>query len=251
MRTVLWVRRKRMRRDQRRPGGRHAIRPTAPDARPADRSPPDLPPGFRPDPPGFPPDEQMTPTGVPHHADLFSLGDEPSPADVDEASFQALTEVHREALFGYVLRLVGGDDGQAQDIVKETFYRASQDPSRLVQRTSSVRPWLVLLARTVFQDGLRREPADAVGTRPAVPAATTVVRAMDSLSRVHREILIELFYRGTSLEEAAQAHAVPVDTVKSRLYYAMRALRVVLDQQVADRPDPAVPIRSEPDRRLL
>jgi RNA polymerase sigma-70 factor (ECF subfamily) len=45
----------------------------------------------------------------------------------------------------------------------------------------------------------------------------------------------ELFYRGVSLEEAAQVRGVPVETVKSSLYFAMRALRIVLDQQVADR----------------
>jgi RNA polymerase sigma-70 factor (ECF subfamily) len=64
-----------------------------------------------------------------------------------------------------------------------------------------------------------------------------VIRAFDELSGVHRDILIGLFYRGVSLEEAAEASSVPVETVKSRLYFAMRALRVVLDQHVADRHD--------------
>jgi RNA polymerase sigma-70 factor (ECF subfamily) len=231
MRTVLCVRRRTpMRRDPRRPGARHASTGQASDSRPADRSPPD---------------DQVTPTGVPHHADLFTPADEPSPADADEDSFRALIEQHREALYGYVLRLTGGDSAEAQDILKETFYRASQDPSRLGQRTSSVRPWLVLLARTVFQDGQRfqegqrSEPYESQAPPardPVAPTSTTVVRAMDNLSGVHREILIELFYRGTSLEEAAQARGIGVDTVKSRLYYAMRALRVVLDQQTPDRP---------------
>lgn len=181
----------------------------------------------------------MIHTGVPHHADLFTPADEPSPADADEESFRALIEQHREALYGYVLRLTGGDSLETQDIIEETFYRASQDPSRLGKRTSSVRPWLVLLARTVFQDGLRSDydGSQAPPARdPAVPTSTTVVRAMDNLSGMHREILIELFYRGTSLQEAAQARGIRVDTLKSRLYYAMRALRVVLDQQTSDRP---------------
>ena len=170
---------------------------------------------------------------IPHHADLFGPVHEPSLVGTDEDSFQALIEQHHEALFGYVLRLTGGDEADAECVVKETFYRASQEPSRLVQRTSSVRPWLVLLARTAFQDGRRAAPA---AEPPPVPR-TTVVRAMDHLSQVHRDILVELFYRGTSLEEAAEELDVDVDTVKSRLYFAMRALRVVLDQQVTDRPD--------------
>ena len=223
-----------MRRDRHRLGGRHATPNDAPDPRPADRSPPDAGPEF---PYGVPAD-QLTPAGVPHHADLFRPGVEPSAADVDEESFQRLIEQHSEALLGYVLRLTGGDEAEAESVVKETFYRAAQEPSRLVQRTSSVRPWLVLLARTAYQDGQRRAPAEAVAVpvRPQPSAETTVVRAMDNLSQVHREILVELFYRGISLEEAAHARGVGVDTVKSRLYYAMRALRIVLDQQVADGP---------------
>jgi RNA polymerase sigma-70 factor (ECF subfamily) len=211
MRSVLRAPRV-MRRDRGRPEGRHATPRQAPDPRPADRSPPP----------------------VPHHADLFTPGAAPSDVDVDEDSFETLIEQHREALDGYVFRLTGGDEVETDRIVKETFYRASQEPSRLVQRTSSVRPWLVLLARTAYQDGARSAaPADPA---PEVATETTVVRAMDNLSRMHREILVELFYRGTSLEEAAHARGIGVDTVKSRLYYAMRALRVVLDQQIADRP---------------
>jgi RNA polymerase sigma-70 factor (ECF subfamily) len=212
-----------MRRDRRGPIGRHANARQAYAGRPVDRSPPD--------------DDQVNPAGVPHHADLFSPGARKSAADADEESFRALTEQHREALMGYVLRLTDNDVAQAEDIVKETFYRASQEASRLTQRTSSVRPWLVLLARTVFSDEQRREPAAQAAERAGVPVATTVVRAMDNLSRVHREILVELFYRGTSLEEAAAARDVDVETIKSRLYYAMRALRIVLDQQASERPD--------------
>ncbi len=234
-----------MRRDRHRLGGRHATPNDAPDPRPADRSPPDAGPESR---YGVPAD-QLTPAGVPHHADLFGPGAEPSAADADEESFQTLIEQHSEALLGYVLRLTGGDEAEAESILKETFYRAAQEPSRLVQRTSSVRPWLVLLARTAYQDGQRQAPAEVAPApvRPQPSAETTVVRAMDNLSQVHREILVELFYRGTSLEEAALARGVGVDTVKSRLYYAMRALRIVLDQQVAD--GPVGPPRTGPPQR--
>jgi RNA polymerase sigma-70 factor (ECF subfamily) len=58
---------------------------------------------------------------------------------------------------------------------------------------------------------------------------------MAELSGTHRDILVELFYRGVSLEDAAADQGVPVDVVKSRLYHAMRALRALLDQQVGER----------------
>ncbi|WP_242624704.1 sigma factor-like helix-turn-helix DNA-binding protein [Krasilnikovia cinnamomea] len=70
----------------------------------------------------------------------------------------------------------------------------------------------------------------------SAPPGTTVLRALDELSATHRDVLVELFYRGDSLEEAAAARGVPVETVKSRLYFAMRALRAVLDRQLAGDP---------------
>lgn len=213
------------------------------------------------------------PGKLPLHSDLFA----PTPGSAAaraaqaraETAFESLVEPHRDALAAYVLRLTGGDEEAADKALKETFYRAAQDPSRYPQRASAVRPWLVLTARLVLRDGERFAPAghddrprDSVPERPSVarpattmserpsvaqPAttmserppvarpATTIVRAMDNLAAAHRDILVELFYRGISLEDAAAARGVPVETLKSRLYFAMSSLRAVLDQQVADR----------------
>ncbi|MFI5491468.1 hypothetical protein [Actinoplanes sp. NPDC051859] len=60
---------------------------------------------------------------------------------------------------------------------------------------------------------------------------TTIVRAIEDLAAAHREILIELFYQGVPLEAAAAARGLPVREVKSDLYFALRALRAVLDQR--------------------
>jgi RNA polymerase sigma-70 factor (ECF subfamily) len=186
----------------------------------------------------------------PLHADLFvpSPGSAASRAGEARAAavFDELVGPHRAALRTYVLRLTDDDEAATDSVVKETLYRAGQDPSRFPLRPSAVRPWLVLTAHAVLRDGERLAPAghddrpDASAPKERSPGTpTTVVRAMEELSGIHRDILVELFYRGVSLEEAAEIRGVPVETVKSRLYFAMRALRVVLDQQVADRhPEP-------------
>jgi RNA polymerase sigma-70 factor (ECF subfamily) len=188
------------------------------------------------------------------HADLFVPTPGSAAARAGEeratAAFERLVEPHREALRAYVLRLTEGDEAVAESILKETLYRVAQEPGRYPQRPSAVRPWLVLAARNVLRDGERHAPAghdDRPSSSrrrkersPAAPvatpiAATTIVAAMEDLSSVPRELLVELFYSGVSLEAAAADRGVPVETIKSRLYYAMRALRAVLDQQVADR----------------
>ena len=55
-----------------------------------------------------------------------------------------------------------------------------------------------------------------------------VLGAMDRLSAEHREVLVEMYYRGRTVNEAAKALRIPPGTVKSRSYHAMRALRAVL-----------------------
>ncbi|MFI7547086.1 sigma factor-like helix-turn-helix DNA-binding protein [Actinoplanes sp. NPDC049599] len=188
------------------------------------------------------------PRKPPLHADLFvpTPGSAAARAAQDRAAavFETLVRPHREALETYVLRLTDGDEAAAESLLKETLYHAAQDPSRFPQRASAVRPWLVLTARTILRDGVRtaghddRPPAPPPERAPGPQAATTIVRAMDDLATAHRDILVELFYEGVSLEDAAAARGVPVETLKSRLYFAMRSLRVVLDQHLAGRPDP-------------
>ena len=60
--------------------------------------------------------------------------------------------------------------------------------------------------------------------------AWTIAEALEQLSPVHRDVLVECFYHGHSVAEAAVVLGVPTGTVKSRTHYAVRALRLVLDE---------------------
>lgn len=194
------------------------------------------------------------PTRSPLHADLFAPAPGMAAARAAQEraadAFDALVAPHREALRAYVLRLTDGDEELAADVLKETLYRAAQDPARFPPRAAAVRPWLVLTARTVLRDGERSAPAGhddrrvvpverspspyPEATTPPIRSETTIVGAMEDLPATHREILIELFYRGVPLEAAAESRGVPVRDVKSSLYFALRALRTVLDRQAPD-----------------
>jgi RNA polymerase sigma-70 factor (ECF subfamily) len=58
-----------------------------------------------------------------------------------------------------------------------------------------------------------------------------VAEALSSLSRAHREVLTETVLRNRSVNEAADILGIPLDTVKTRVYYALRALRIVLEER--------------------
>jgi len=61
-----------------------------------------------------------------------------------------------------------------------------------------------------------------------------VMDALDTLSPEHRDVLVQLYYRGRSVAEAAKELGIPPGTVKSRSYYALRALRAVMAGKAAE-----------------
>ena len=59
---------------------------------------------------------------------------------------------------------------------------------------------------------------------------SAVSEAVSRLSPEHRAVLLECYYRGRSVAEAAERLGVPEGTVKSRTHYALRALRLALEE---------------------
>ncbi len=57
-----------------------------------------------------------------------------------------------------------------------------------------------------------------------------VADALTKLSEEHRAVLLECYYRGLPVAEAARHLGVPEGTVKSRTHYALRALRLALEE---------------------
>nr|WP_067475415.1 sigma-70 family RNA polymerase sigma factor [Actinomadura hibisca] len=162
----------------------------------------------------------------------------------DEGLLRALYGEHGGPLLGYVLRLTGGDRAQAEDVVQETLLRAWRHPEALAGRP--VRPWLFTVARNLVVDAHRarraRPPETGIDDRvAAIPAGAdeidraleswTVAEALAELSPQHRAVLVQTYYRGLSVAEAAKALGVPPGTVKSRTYYALRALKLALEER--------------------
>jgi RNA polymerase sigma-70 factor, ECF subfamily len=54
--------------------------------------------------------------------------------------------------------------------------------------------------------------------------------ALDRLTPEHRDVLGELYLRGNSVPQAAHALGIAPGTVKSRIYYALHALRLAIEE---------------------
>lgn len=158
----------------------------------------------------------------------------------DAHALARLHSEHGKALYGFLLGLTSGDRHRAEDLVQETLFRAWKHPEALESGHGSMRPWLYTVGRRLAIDARRAcrvRPAEvgpdaldahapAADDRTEQAVVVLDVRdALRSLSPEHRAVLVQIYFRGSSVCEAAQALGVPVGTVKSRTYYALRALR--------------------------
>ena len=120
--------------------------------------------------------------------------------------------------------------------------RAWRKPSVLDEEQGSARAWLFAVARRIVVDEWRSarsrreipvdEPpelaeADQVD---AMLDQSIVAEALDRLTPEHRAVIVECYYRGRTTAEAAEALHIPVGTVKSRTHYALRALRLAMQE---------------------
>jgi RNA polymerase sigma-70 factor (ECF subfamily) len=162
------------------------------------------------------------------------------PADTD-AAVRQLYSRHAQALRSYVLRFCP-DRAGADDIVQETFIRAWRHLPQLSADDRPVRPWLFRVARNLLIDADRAARSRPV-TVPAEPDEDArldsgldqvldrqlVSGALQHLSPAHQTVLVETFYHGGTLTTVARQLGIPPGTARSRLHYALRALRQQLE----------------------
>jgi RNA polymerase sigma-70 factor, ECF subfamily len=158
-------------------------------------------------------------------------------------ALRALYRAYGGELFGFAVNALG-ERGAAEELVQEVFTRAWRHAERYDPNRASVRTWLYQIARHAIID-LRRRAA----VRPALalhePSASQepvgdsieqamlgwqVATALERLSPDHRQMIRLAHLQGLTMREIAVHCDLPVGTVKSRTWYALRALRLVLEE---------------------
>ena len=159
-------------------------------------------------------------------------------------AMRSLYRIYGGELFGFANRSLG-DRGLAEEIVQEVFLRAWRHAGRYDPSRAAVRTWLYQIARHAIIDARRRasvrpslplhapSDADAGEGGPTIEQAMLgwqVVAALERLSPEHRQVIRLAHFQGLSMREIAERTGLPVGTVKSRTWYALRSLRLVLEE---------------------
>ncbi|ACQ78510.1 RNA polymerase, sigma-24 subunit, ECF subfamily [Beutenbergia cavernae DSM 12333] len=161
----------------------------------------------------------------------------------DEALLmRALHDAHAPALRRYVVAL-GVEGGGVDDVVQETLVRAWRKPEVLDETQRSARAWLFTVARHLVIDEhrtARRRHERPAWDPPDVAVDDEsdhlldqwlVADALAALTPEHRSVVVRAYYGGWSVAQIASAAGIPAGTVKSRLHYGLRALRLALQEK--------------------
>ncbi len=171
----------------------------------------------------------------------------------DAGAFEVLLRRHRAPVFAFLHRLVG-DRARAEDLLQEAWLKVVAAAPRWEER-ARFRTWLYAIARNLAVDDARRSAHRRVSTRPdpagdpppAVEglaadgpgpdreAESALLRpkleaALASLPEEQREVFVLREYAGVPFQEIGDITGTPVNTVKSRMRYALEGLRRALQE---------------------
>jgi RNA polymerase sigma-70 factor (ECF subfamily) len=159
----------------------------------------------------------------------------------DEAAFAELVERYQPRLHYYLRKMLHDPQG-TEDALQDIWLAVFRAVARLAD-VGAFRAWLYRIAhdRAVRQLRQRQQPCrsleevdptDAWAEQETFTAedAERIHAALHELAAEHREVLVLRYIEGMTYEEITRVVGSPVGTVRSRLHYAKRALRGVLER---------------------
>lgn len=159
-----------------------------------------------------------------------------------QAALQGLHDRHAPELWRFAVRLTR-DPQLAEDLVQESLLRAWRDPQLGARSDAQARAWLFTVVRNLVVDrwrsaASRHEVAGLDWVDPVTGDRTgevldrwLIADALGSLSADHRRVVAAAYYEGRTVAEIAVELSIPEGTVKSRLHYGLRSLRLALQEK--------------------
>lgn len=157
----------------------------------------------------------------------------------EPAAFDELIRRWHDPLWLYARRLTG-DDEAANEAVQDAWLRVLRGIAKL-REPAKLRAWLFGIARRVVMDRFRARYAEpallpiddhdvAIDEAPAEDIEL-LEKELASLPVLERDVLVLFYLRELSLNELVDVLAVPLGTVKSRLFRARQSLRRQLESK--------------------
>lgn len=159
-----------------------------------------------------------------------------------DALLRGIHERYSGMLRGFVIALPY-DVALADDVVQETLLRAWQNPDILTRPEPVVRAWLCTVARNLVTDDLRSARRRREVTVETMPEQAhdddterlferwVIAEALSTLPADHQAVISGAYHGGKSIAQLAADFGIPAGTVKSRLHYGLRALRLALQER--------------------
>ena len=170
-------------------------------------------------------------------------------AQGDKRALQTLYGRHSVRIFRFALRFLN-DESMAEDMVSEVFLDVWRQAARFEAR-SKVSTWLLAIARNKALSVLRRrsteeldeEMAEAIKDPSDDPEVSMqkqqqiskLQECLTQLSPAHREIVDLVYYHGKTIEEVVAIIRVPVNTVKTRMFYARKRIGELMTAKGVER----------------
>ncbi|GAA2606729.1 MULTISPECIES: sigma-70 family RNA polymerase sigma factor [Streptomyces] len=164
----------------------------------------------------------------------------PAPGADRDRFVRDIYDAYGPSLQRYASRLLGGDAHKAEDILQETAVRAWTHSHVLNGRDEHLRRWLFTVVRNLVTDHHRAAalrplnlmPTEALEAVWEIPEHTLTLhmvhKAVMDLSEQQRAVIGLMYYLEYTVAQAAEYLGIPPGTVKSRAFYAVRALREAL-----------------------
>jgi RNA polymerase sigma-70 factor (ECF subfamily) len=168
-------------------------------------------------------------------------------AERDPAAAEALYERYASRIYGLGIVMLG-NDAAAEDLVQDTFVKLWRSAERFDASRGRLDTWVLLIARSLAIDALRRRVLDArmvEATKPSSEAsaergpeelaetedlAARARRAMATLSDGQRAALELAYFGGKTSAEVAELEGIPLGTAKTRIRTALLKLREALEE---------------------